>query len=393
MAADPSAWILPAWTDYRASQDKIVDYLLYICDSDSELQHFVKSQAHEAIQAHLDSPEQALKDVIPPSKLVISEDVEVCAVLPSIWAPVHEEGSLNTGTPSLMTMSAYAVEPHLPAATAEPRTEVRLAEELLLVDKVLPDATSQDCMITATNGKSQPGTSPETLMTLFTNLMKEDEEPEGQRELTLLKQIMDKPDNSVAEAHKLQGNVQEEICASEQVPEPADDGSTLIYSVQGERRMTQLEVVKFLSDKFGIVGGRDFNFLYGPTTLGRPYIKGYAIVNFLDPSKAMEVVALGGGWSWAKFQGFKKNTERFLKRHGRVRSEKFRPLVWTCADDANPTCLRDPYDAVSGNPEHATEDCAKAVQPVTAVSGAGTGSKQQSRRAARRQLGSRSHET
>lgn len=119
--------------------------------------------------------------------------------------------------------------------------------------------------------------------------------------------------------------------------------STVVWSLLTpdvvNRRLTMEEALEYLTSSCGIVGGRDIDFLYFPGTFGKPYIKGYAILNFRDTKKAEQLVQSVPECSWGKRQGFESNVSHFLKRHGHIRNARYRPLVWPSAGDTVPTCL------------------------------------------------------
>jgi len=324
-----------AWSDYRNKQENIVDYLLQMCDNDGDLCDFVKGQAWDTIQTRLTSGADPAKEAfigtaLPTGAAAMNWNQNNYGNSPD-WNQDNYESSPLTAqwvssdcTPPLCGFprpSEKWTSDVISSSTSSPgRAEVALPLEL-----------------------KSPEAKEDYAMNLLARLLKEDNEEldtewdtKEQQQISVLNRVM----NSGDKPRPLESTRQ----VSEQADKDSEVKTTMVLWLQGMRNLTPSEALTHLKTKFDVVGGRDIDFFYCPTDFGKPYVKGYAIVNFRDAEQAKKMIALSGPdkeWSLAKMQGLAKNSSRFLKRHGHVRSSRFRPLIWPSPDDSTPTCLGD----------------------------------------------------
>jgi len=299
--------VLNAWSDYRSKQDQIVDYLLRMCEIDSDLGNFVKSQALETIQTNIEpfgcSLPQAHKIGFNAFPTAPPDHKEPVALFESLGLSSAPVGSLTTSTQQMVS------------------------------DDALMAWMSTPTCLQASDKAEMPS---DDAVALLARLMEEDEfeatSAEGQ--ISLLNRIMGNKTTSTGNSIHQFGDTGKDGEASEVL-------STVVWWL-GIRRLTTTGALDYLTCNCGIVAGREIDFFYCPSDFAKPYIKGYAILNFRDIKKAEELVQSVPECSWAKVQGLALNSSRFLKRHGHIRNTRFRPLVWPSADDTSPTCLWDP---------------------------------------------------
>jgi hypothetical protein len=278
-----NAW--KAWVEYRSSQENIVEYLCQLCEHDRDLDIFVLSQTMVKIA----------------SKLCDGVEGEPCAVGPSPITGSFLDDFVNAD--GNMT-PAYALSSP-PNLTAEVKGQLNIADHL---PSVKPKSEAVD----------------DESLKLLARLMEDDTDGSKAREkrpVEVLTQILhsdsDLKESGVSIATDCEPN------SKELTPK-----TTLILSLQNQKVASAHMGLDLLMTRFSVVGGRDIDFLYCPVEFGKPFIKGYAIINFRNVQHARTMIATGAEWQWAKLQGYDQNCHQFLKRHSHIRNMRFRPMVW-----------------------------------------------------------------
>lgn len=287
MEGTPQSLIMHAWTDYRIKQEIIMNLLMHKCEYDDDLREFVRNHVWAALQVQLNTS-MSCSEAIPDE----SEGWNNC----ENW-----DGAVP-----------YEAEVWKPA------------------DAVFSHSSISPAPSTVETSFETP---PDDALRVLAQLMKEckEEAKEQKNDVDLLKRIMNK-------------QVDPSKSKRDGPASPQDGGkgepkkTTVVVRMPGTRHMTPQDALKYLSGQCDVVGGRDIDFLYCPQDFSKHSIKGYAIVNFREAVKAEAMEALGEECSWAKWQGFDLNASNFLKRHGCVRNEKLRPLIWL-SHDSTPICL------------------------------------------------------
>jgi hypothetical protein len=308
-----------AYLDYRCKQEQIVDHLLDICGKDFDLHEFVKIQAKDALQSRLNEAGMPMPGAAQNSVQDLSNGLLNMPLTPGILAGA--------------TQDINVVQPVLPSTALQE------------LDRLWAPNRSDE----VTTEVSSPGPLCDSKQECESQTSSEDAPPSA---LSLLERLMSDDGDKTAPSpmevfYRIKGSTKDAQAKNQQLDMAVENGkadapkTTVLLRLRTEDvgQTTPSEVLEKLSYAFGIAGGRDLDFFYCPTDFQKKSVKGYAIINFRSAVAAESMVASCADCSWARHQGLAVNASRFLKQHGHVRNQKFRPVVWPCENDVWPTVL------------------------------------------------------